>query len=144
VHFTNNVDEMSEFVPRSHILKELGGDEDWSYTYVEPVPGENDTMKDVATRDKLQAEREKLVEAWEKATLEWIEGKDGDGIKARRTELAAKLREDYWRLDPYLRARTLFDRTGVIGKGGKVDFYPEEKKVAAPAASNATSADDID
>jgi hypothetical protein len=126
---------MSEFVPRSHILKELGGDEDWSYSYVEPVPGENDIMKDVATKEKLQAERETLVEAWEKATLEWIEGKD---VKAKRTELAGKLREDYWRLDPYVRARTLFDRIGVIKKGGVVDFYPEEKKVAA------TSADDVD
>ncbi|PQE31738.1 CRAL TRIO domain-containing protein [Rutstroemia sp. NJR-2017a WRK4] len=139
VHFTNNVDEMSEFVPRSHILKELGGDEDWSYSYVEPVPGENDTMKDVATKEKLQAERETLVEEWEKATLEWIEGKD---TKAKRTELAGKLREDYWRLDPYVRARTLFDRIGVIKKGGVVDFYPEEKKAAAPAG--ATSADDVD
>ncbi|KAM3070127.1 phosphatidylinositol transfer protein csr1 [Clarireedia jacksonii] len=146
VHFTNNVDEMSEFVPRSHILKELGGDEDWSYTYVEPVPGENDTMKDVATRDKLLAEREKLVEEWEKATLEWIEGKgDSQGVKERRTQLAGKLREDYWRLDPYVRARTLFDRTGVIKQGGKIDFYPEQKEEeAATTTANATSADDVD
>ncbi|TGO56614.1 hypothetical protein BCON_0075g00040 [Botryotinia convoluta] len=147
VQFTNNVEEMSEFVPRSQILAELGGDENWEYKFVEPVPGENDLMKDTATRDKLLKERENIVDAYEKATLEWInsEGKTPE-IKTRRTELAKELRDDYWKLDPYVRAKSLYDRTGVINPGGKLDFYPEARGETAPAAAPAveTSADDID
>ncbi|KAM0140012.1 hypothetical protein ACHAO1_002549 [Botrytis cinerea] len=152
VQFTNNVEEMSEFVPRSQILAELGGDEDWEYKFVEPVPGENDLLKDTATRDKLLKERENIVDAYEKATLEWInsEGKTPE-IKTRRTELAKELRDDYWKLDPYIRAKSLYDRTGVINPGGKLDFYPKAKGESAPAATPAaaapaveTSADDID
>lgn len=150
VHFTNNSKDMSEFIPSSQILKELGGDEDWEYKYVEPIPGENDTMKDTATRDsKLQA-REKLVKEFEEETLKWIktpEGEEGKKIKARRDELAVELKKDYWLLDPYVRARSLYDRTGALKPDGSVDWYAKEKPSAA--ASNGapaveTSADDVD
>lgn len=156
VHFTNNNEEMEEFVPRSQIISELGGDEDWSYQYVEPVPGENDLMKDTATRDKYLVEREGLVKDYEKATIEWIHGAGGENvekIKIRRNELANDLKVDYWRLDPYLRARSLYDRVGLINPGGRLQFYPvkteTEKEKPLQALPNGmtkveTSADDID
>jgi len=149
VHFTNNNEEMEEFVPRSQIISELGGDEDWSYQYVEPVPGENDLMKDTTTRDKYLVEREGLVKDYEKATLEWIHGTEKTQI--RRNELANKLKEDYWRLDPYLRARSLYDRVGLINPGGKLQFYPANTEKEKPlqhlpngTTRVETSADDID
>jgi hypothetical protein len=146
---------MEEFVPRSQIISELGGDEDWSYQYVEPVPGENDLMKDTATRDKYLVEREGLVKDYEKATIEWIHGtgENVEKIKIRRNELANKLKADYWRLDPYLRARSLYDRVGLINPGGRLQFYPvkteTEKEKPLQALPNGTtkvetSADDID
>jgi hypothetical protein len=147
---------MEEFVPRSQIISELGGDEDWSYQYVEPVPGENDLMKDTATRDKYLVEREGLVKDYEKATIEWIHGSSGENVeklKIRRNELANKLKVDYWRLDPYLRARSLYDRVGLINPGGRLQFYPvktetEKEKPLQPLPNGMTkvetSADDID
>lgn len=134
---------MSEFVPRSQILKELDGDEDWEYKFIEPVPGENDAMKDTITRDKLLKERESIVDRYEKATLEWIntEGKEAE-VKGRRTQLAKELRDDYWKLDPYVRARSLYDRVGVVNPGGRLDFYPKAK--AAGSTAIETSADDLD
>lgn len=127
VHFTNNVEEMEEFVPRSHIPKDLGGDEDWSYQYIEPVINENSEMKDTKTKDILQAERRKIVNDFEKATLDWIEHRTDDvsKIKGRRDEIASDLEKDYWKLDPYIRARSLYDRLGMIKPGGKIDFYPK-------------------
>ncbi len=70
VHFTNNVKEMTEFVPPSQLLKELEGEEDWEYQYAEPVPGENAKMEDVGTRDQLLAARELLYREFESATLD--------------------------------------------------------------------------
>ncbi|KAK0725302.1 hypothetical protein B0H67DRAFT_481503 [Lasiosphaeris hirsuta] len=131
VHFTNNVKEMEEFIARSQIPKDLDGEEDWEFSYVEPVTGENDRMKDTATRDRLVAARALLVKEYEEATLQWIqhpEGEKGAEIKARRAALASRLRDDYWVVDPYLRARSYYDRIGVLQPGGKIDFYPLAKK----------------
>jgi hypothetical protein len=154
VHFTNNRKDMEEFIPRSQILKDLEGEEDWEYKYVEPVPGENDMMKDTETRDRLLANRAHLFKEYEEATLQWIQtptGEEAKEIKERRNAIAAKLREDYWNLDPYVRARSLYDRTGVLLPGGKLQYYPKavevnEKEVNGIATNGTqeTSADDVD
>jgi len=128
VHFTNNTQEMEEFIPRSQILKELEGDEDWEYQYVEPVAGENETMKDTVTSGKLVAEREILYREYEDATFQWIrdhEGEQGQAVKATRDEIAKRMREGYWKVDPYLRARSLYDRIGVLQAGGTLVYYPK-------------------
>ena len=113
----------------------MEGDEDWVYKYVESVPGENDKMKDTTTRDKLLADREELYKAYENSTLEWIQSPQSAEIKARRNEIAAQLKQGYWVLDPYIRARSFYDRVGILQPGGKVDLYP-----TGPVAAVATEA----
>jgi hypothetical protein len=152
VSFVKNVDELEKFVPRTQIPKELGGDEDWVYKYPEPVPGENDTMKDEATRSAIKADRTQIVSRYESTILEWIKaGSSSGNIEERRRErdtVAEELRQNYWKLDPYVRARTLYDRMGVINPGGQLAFYPKATSAtAAPAAAPekvSTSADDLD
>ncbi|EOO02027.1 putative phosphatidylinositol transfer protein csr1 protein [Phaeoacremonium minimum UCRPA7] len=149
VHFTNNMKDMAEFIAPDRIIKELEGQEDWSYSYVEPVAGENDKLKDTATRDRLLAARELVVKEFEEATLQWIRHPASEktaAIRAKREAVADKLRDDYWTLDPYLRARSFYDRIGVI-KGGTVVPYPEQtasKANGIAAAAPTTSADDVD
>jgi hypothetical protein len=148
VHFTNSAKEMEEFIPLKHIPKDLDGEEDWTYSYVEPREGENAAMLDTATRDRLLAERAKLYKEYEDATLEWINtpstaGEAAEKIKARRNDIAARLRADYWNLDPYVRARSYYDRIGVLQPGGKLDWYPGEKekeKVAEKTAAGGAAA----
>lgn len=148
VNFTNTVEDIEEYVPKSQIIKELGGPEDWSYEYIEPVPGENDKMSDTETRDKLLAERAKLYKEYELATLEWIRG-DVEDVKEKKNEIARRLKEDYWVLDPYLRARSFYDRIGMLALGGKTQFYPvvngqgSANKTETPVQKE-TSADDVD
>jgi len=132
---------MEEFVPKDHIIKELGGDEDWAYNYIEPVPGENDKMKDTATRDKLLHGREETIKAYEKETLDWIHSKQTDvaDLKKKRHDLAATLRDGYWVLDPYVRARSYYDRVGLIGEGGVAHFYPSKATEKLAPVHNGTS-----
>jgi len=163
VHFTNNVKELSEYVPLSRVPTELDGEEAWTYQYVEPTPGENAKLKDTATRDKLQAEREALYEQFEAKTLEWIRETDAEKrktMKSERDQTAKKLDQSYWQLDPYVRARSLYDRVGIIKSNGEVDHYPEQKKAdaalnekhangvapaaATPAVAVQTNDDDVD
>jgi hypothetical protein len=142
IHFTKTTEELEQFIPRSHILKEIGGDEDWEYTYVEPIEGEDDALKDTARLASLQPVRDAVVIEYEQLTREWIAAAAGseesDEKKTKRNELAKKLAAGYWEMDKHLRGRTVYDRTGVLGPDGSVNFYP--KKQEQPK----TSEDDID
>lgn len=111
-------------MPRSQIIKELGGEEDWEYEYVEPSPNENDRFKDHVTRESILAERKGLGDELFALTSEWISTSQSDPSPTSRDEVIRKLRENYWQLDPYVRARNVLDRTGVIKEGGSIDFYP--------------------
>ncbi|KPM38535.1 CRAL-TRIO domain-containing protein C3H8.02 [Neonectria ditissima] len=147
VHFTNNRTELEEFIEPKHMIKELEGDEDWEYKYIEPIAGENDKMKDIETRDRLIEAREELVKKYEHATREWIRHPEGDeakAIKAERAKLAEQLKVDYWNLDQYVRARTLYDRQGAIQGGGKTNWYSAPKAAVPSASAVSTSADDLD
>lgn len=155
VHFTNNAKEMEEFIEPSRILKELEGGEDWEYSYVEPIPGENDKMKDTATRDKLLSEREHIYKEFEEATLRWLQEPEGDAAQAhkkQREEIAKKMHEDYWKVDPYIRARSLYDRIGMLKPNGEVDYYPAGPSPGASSSGAGpgnveavvTTADDVD
>jgi hypothetical protein len=134
---------MEVYVPRPQIISELGGAEDWTYQYIEPVPGENETMKDTATRDKLLLAREEIVKEYEKATLDWIHSTgDAQEVKKSRNEIAGRLKVDYWGLDPYIRAKSYYDRVGMINPGGRVQFYPtKEEKATVPESVPITAAE---
>ena len=81
-------------------------------------------MKDTETRDEILKEREDLVRRFEEVTKGWIVG---DNVVDERNKIAHELNENYWKLDPYVRARTLYDRMGVIGgRGGFI--YPTMEK----------------
>lgn len=140
VHFTNNVKDLEVFIEPTRIPKELEGQEDWEYKYIEPVPGENDKMKDTATRDKLSAEHNANIDAYDAATRRWIAAKgseteEGKTVKTERAQVMQKLKESYWALDPYTRAKSILDREGVIQGAGKVDFYPAKAPTNGEAAA---------
>ncbi len=143
IHFTKTVEELSAFVPRSNIIKELGGDEDWEYHYIEPHPEENAQMADTAARDKILTSRADLVTRYETATREWVRaGENAKEVGEDRFRMAADLRKNYWTLDPYVRARTLYDRLGMLRRGGDLDFYPAATALR-PAAQD-SSTNDLD
>ena len=146
VHFTNSREELEEFIPPDHIIAELGGSESWHYTYPEPTELENTKMADTETRQRFLDSRVLDVNEFEKLTHEWIaEIQETEALK-QRNEIAEKLRTGYWQLDPYVRARTLYDRAGIIGHDGTIRFYPTQSngvaatsgvasEIAPPAAS---------
>lgn len=140
---------MAGFVDLDGLPKEVDGTEDWEYRYNEPVDGENAKMADTATRDRLLDARRQLIEEYERETIGWIKSDGGDAAarKEARNATAARLRENYWDLDPYIRARSVYDRMGMIKPGGALDLYATSNGTAdngahKPAAE--TSADDVD
>lgn len=136
VHFTNSVEDLEQFIPRDRILKELGGDDDYEYQYIEPQPNENDAMKDTAKRDEVLAKAKQYYKELQDATQSWVVAvskgdnnkEEVDSLKAKRAELIEKTGKTYWEMDPYIRARSLYDRTGVLKGDGRVVFYPEREE----------------
>ncbi|KFY65480.1 hypothetical protein V496_02537 [Pseudogymnoascus sp. VKM F-4515 (FW-2607)] len=120
IYFTNNAADLEKFISRERIVKELGGNDEWTYKYSEPSLDENDIMNDTATRDVLLTERQKLADDLLLATSAWIAAttaKDDAEIAIYKEQRAAnikRLHSNYWQLDPYLRARTVLDRTGAL------------------------------
>lgn len=141
VHFINDARGLEKLIPREHILKELGGEEDWEYEYIDPEPHENDKLRDVTTRDALLAERKVLGDELFTTTTTWI---STGQCSERRNEIVEKLRDNYWRLDPYVRSRNILDRTAVIKEGGKIEFYPVTDQVQAREEPKAMNVEHIE
>lgn len=135
VHFTRNLDELAEFVALDHIPHEEGGKDPWTYNYVGPVSGENAKMDNDDFREKLMEGRRKVVREYEAVTQHWMHSTGSSEVVERRKALTEELRAGYWELDPYVRARTFYDRTGMIRFGGGVQFYPPTETQAAPMAN---------
>lgn len=126
VNFTYTRQDLEEFIAPDRLIKELGGDEDWEYKYEEPVPGENAAMADTESRDRLIREREDIAVRFEAATKEWVlrpDGHEGEELRAKREAIAKEIQENYWRMDKYVRARSLYDRQGNLQGGGEVRWY---------------------
>jgi hypothetical protein len=130
VHFTRSVADLDKYISRDHIPQELKGDEDWTYKYIEPLTDENAVMKDTATRDSLMYERMMIGLRMLAATAAWVsattfaEGKEDkakvEELKNRRNAIVEDFKSNYWKLDPYIRARAITDREGVLKAGGEV------------------------
>lgn len=119
IRFANSQAELETFLPKDEIIKELGGTRDWEYEYKEPTKDENNLMKDTKKRDELLATRSKLVDKFEGMTKRWALGATDQTTVEQREACAKDLERDYWVLDPYVRAKTHYDRVGYIEHDGK-------------------------
>ncbi|CAI7581649.1 unnamed protein product [Penicillium bialowiezense] len=142
VHFITGATALEEIIPRERILKELGGEEEWDYEYIGPSPDENEKLKDTAARDVILAEREKLGDEFFSLTVDWMSSSEPKSLHTRN-EVIEDLRRNYWDLDPYVRARTILDRTGVIKGDGAVDFYPATRPESTKSAKSSESVHSI-
>ncbi|GAB1313188.1 CSR1-phosphatidylinositol transfer [Madurella fahalii] len=125
INFTSGNAGLARFIAQENLQKCYGGKDNWEYKYIEPVEGENERMQS-EKKEEVQAERSELIRQFEQLSLEWVKAKPGsDDAKQKvteRRELAERLRESHWKLDPYVRARTYYHRAGVIDALGAVDF----------------------
>nr|POF26042.1 cral-trio domain-containing protein c3h8.02 [Quercus suber] len=112
VNFATDVEELAQHIARDQIPRELGGEEDYTWTYIEGKEGENARMELKEERDRIVAARTDLIRSFEKETASWLHSDDDDG--QRRNTIAEQLRRNYWELDPYVRARSVYDRLGMI------------------------------
>ncbi|KAF9347833.1 hypothetical protein BGX26_000713 [Mortierella sp. AD094] len=116
VHFTRNDKELAEYIDTAHLPVKFGGLDKYTFEYIPTVPGENDCMSDIETKERLIDEWKAIMWKFEALTREWIacktEGaRSEDVIEAERTQFAKELRIAFFKLDPYIRARTMYHRS---------------------------------
>ena len=117
IKFTKTTEDVAKFIPMEYIEKNLGGNSDHTYVYIEPKEDESDLMNDTATRDKLLAAHDELTAKFINATVDWIKSDDkatNQKTQSIKNDIAAQLMENYWQSDPYIRSRGIFDRNGTI------------------------------
>ena len=123
IHFTNTPEDLVKFIPMEYIEKDLGGESDHSFEYIEAVEGENDLLKASTAKDELSKARDALTNEFLEATVQWIKSESKEENKKsqeRKNQVAKQLHENYWLIDPYIRARSVFDRNGSMDKFAKL------------------------
>lgn len=119
VRFTYTVEDLEQYIARDNIPKFMGGDDHWEYSYPMPEPDENIAQTRKAACQELVHERQLTTVDFEQITRELIfatrEGAfNTPEIKMRRGKCVDRLRIQFWRLDPLVRARSFYDRWGVV------------------------------
>jgi hypothetical protein len=126
IHFTNGTKDLKRFISAENLQKCYGGEDDWEYKYIGPELGESRPLLSEEKRAKIQNERNELVQQFEQMTIDWTcadeESAEGKEKNEERHKLVNGLRDNYWKLDPFIRAKTYYHRVGVIGATGEVDF----------------------
>ncbi|KAF9102971.1 hypothetical protein BGX27_010796 [Mortierella sp. AM989] len=116
VRFTYKPQELAEDIDADHLLDTFKGAglDKFKYEYLGPVPGENDSMKDEATKATLLGEWSALIAKYNANTKAWVKSEDST-IQAERDAIAKELHTHYYKMQPYIRAKTQFHRKDSAG-----------------------------
>ncbi len=130
IKFSSKAKDLEELVPASKIRKGMGGTMDWDWDYIEVQAGENDIMKDTKSKQKVEKEMKELTDEFEKVTQEWFETTQNDDenedLAYRREVLAKQIRVKNYQLQPFHRAKTIYQRAGIITYDGTITWkYPQ-------------------
>ncbi|KAG0055925.1 hypothetical protein BGZ83_007048 [Gryganskiella cystojenkinii] len=139
--FTKNNAELHKVIPREVLpIQPYDGLDDWKYQYAPMQPGENDRMMDKDKKEDLLMERESLEIKFDIVTRSWIKNVRQVGqTSVDRDVIAMELREQYFRLSPYVRAKNLYQRWGV-SSAGEVNWTYNLRSPTSPPSKLRTSA----
>ena len=118
VQFTYNAKDLSKSINMDQIPDYLGGECKLDFDNITLPDGSADTLlADQKTRDEILQERQGLIQRFIELTVKWIETDDAAVSKEifqMRIELFKELSENYSKLDPYTRSRSVYDINGTL------------------------------
>lgn len=117
IKFTKSSNDLSEYIPLEFVTRNLGGNNPSEYKFIEPDLTENDFMNDSKKKAEVIAIRNNLREKFIDQTTHWIKSTneaENEVNKKKKIEIADDLYTNFWEVDPYVRAKTVFDRNGFI------------------------------
>ena len=126
IHLTKDESDLERFMPLQSIPEALGGGDKSSFDYEYPdlnEPANGGGGREVQAqwdheRVLAQHARKEVIRLFEETTQEWVnasqKGRDNRGLQSLRDKYSHELVVSYWRLDPYVRAPSIYDRLGRI------------------------------
>ena len=113
ISFTKSLDDLLKYIDIDNIPSNLGGNSKYPMEEYQKIDKSYDAkLKDTKTRDAILKEREKIIQSYIKASVEWIENTDerkSHQLKEKRSILEEELGANYRKLDQYIRSRTMYD-----------------------------------
>ncbi|KAJ9052384.1 phosphatidylinositol transfer protein csr1 [Entomophthora muscae] len=113
--------ELTDYIEPSQLPENLGGTMKQKMTYLPPSQEENIKMTDSEGRFAAETAFNKTVVTFEEETRKWVSSASV-ALSPGRDEAAKDLRAAYAKLDPFIRARTIYHRLGVIQGPNDVDW----------------------
>lgn len=118
IKFTKGIKDLNEYIELDQLPKYLGGE---SVTdpdvFTKPDEALDAKMADHEAKAKILAERDEIIQKFITATVGWIEAvdeKESDKFFNEKVSLGSQLTENYSRLDPYIRSRSMYDVNGML------------------------------
>ena len=109
--FLKKPKQLLAYIDADQLVDKLGGSSGFKFHYTRGERNVDDArLDDVDTRNKLMEEIWETRDLFEEATRTWASMKECP----ERAALAGKLMQQWIKLDPYVRARSWYDRYGVV------------------------------
>lgn len=121
IHFTYSTQDLQQFIDAKSIPKLLGGDDNYQMQYIDPTPENSDRKPIDDEYKKLVDQRTELTLLFVESTINWFHTttpQDSYNHLIQRLNYQRQLLENYVKLDPYVRTRGAFDRSGEIKEVG--------------------------
>ncbi|GMM30685.1 Csr1 protein [Martiniozyma asiatica (nom. inval.)] len=117
INFTKSTEDLEKWISKDQLIEELGGNDKYTWEYLEPTDKDNSKNDDSEIRSKLEKERDELFKKFDQKTIEWIESRTVEQSKSllkERLLIQSELSENYKKLDQYIRNRGIYDRLGYV------------------------------
>lgn len=128
INFCNKPNEL-DVVPQYICEDTIGGDQVDVVKWVEPQPGEKEGLnRNDPKRQEMWKSYRDISRDYEEITKKWIisDGQD-DRLNAERDLHSKRLRLKFIELEPYLRARSIYQRAGIINDDLLLQFTYKQK-----------------
>ncbi|SCU77924.1 LAMI_0A02806g1_1 [Lachancea mirantina] len=116
--FTKNTSDLVKYIPEKHIPASLGGDDKYDFdSFKKPDESVDAKLQDHETRNAIQEKRSAIIKSYIDTTVAWIEStaeKESSELLQRKIELSKQLSDNFRKLDPYIRSRSVYDINGTL------------------------------
>ena len=116
-------------VPQYICEDTIGGDQIDVVKWVEPLPGEKEGLdRNDPKRQEMWKSYRDISRDYEEVTKKWIisDGQD-DTLNAERDLQSKRLRLKFIELEPFIRARSMYQRAGIINEDLLLQFNYKQK-----------------
>ena len=128
INFCNKSNEL-DVVPQYICEDTIGGDQIDVVKWVEPLPGEKEGLdRNDPKRQEMWKSYRDISRDYEEVTKKWIisDGQD-DTLNAERDLQSKRLRLKFIELEPFIRARSMYQRAGIINDDLLLQFNYKQK-----------------